>query len=202
MLIISILIGLLMSAVSNQGRSCGDFPFERLLNGAPRREYRGLYVNRVYKYAVIIPKGLVAYDGRDEANHQGFGLALAEPVKSYIFVGAEQNSLEYEAPRGAATQMLQWMLQDGKRVESETISESYLGTLNAVRLEAKYDCPGAMDQYVRLSIVALSPDRQFIYELELYSPADRYESDRAVLDQILRSWKLIDTNNHRASSRQ
>lgn len=196
MLITSIVIGLLLSLAGNRAADCKDFAFKDLLKGAPRYEYRGLYVNRAYEYSVKIPKGLTAYDGRDEANHQGFGLALSEPSQSYIFVRGEHNSLEYDAPREAATQMVEWLRQEGKKVESETISESHLGTLDAVLLVAIYTCPGSADRYILSSIMALSPDKRLIYELELYSPANRYKSDRAVLNRILKSWKMMPSSRH------
>ncbi len=199
MLIISIVIGLLLSLAGNQASPCNAFAFKGLLKGAPRYEYRGRYVNRAYEYSVKIPKGLTAYDGRDEGNHQGFGLALGEPPQSYIFVGGEHNSLEYHTPREAATQTVVFLRQEGKKVESETITESHLGTLDAVLLVVTYTCPGS-GRYVLASTRALSPDKEFDYEVALYSPANRYESDRAVLNRILKSWKLMPSSRQQPRS--
>lgn len=193
MLIISIVIGLLLSSTGNQAGACNDFPFKQLLKGPPRSryEYRGQYVNWAYKFSVKIPKGLTAYDGRDEANHSGFGLAVGEPPQSYIFVRGEHNSLGYDTPRQAATQDVEHLRQAGNKIESETITESYLGTLEAALLVVNYTCPGSTDRYIQSSITAISPDKRFLYTLELYSPSNRYESDRAILDEILKSWKII-----------
>ena len=193
MLIISVVIGFLLSSAGNQSVACNDFPFKQLLEGPPRSryEYRGQYINRAYEYSVKIPKGFTAYDGRNEANHSGFGIALGEPPQSYIFVRGEHNSLEYDTPRQAAIKDVEFLRRQGKKIESETITESSLGTLDAVLLVVNYTCPGSAGQYTQSSIMALGPDKRFLYTLELYSPTNRYERDRAVLEGIIKSWKTI-----------
>jgi hypothetical protein len=194
MLIIGIVIGLLLSSASNQPSACNDFAaFKQLMTGPPRSryEYRGRYVNWAYEYSVRIPKRLTAYDGRDQARHNGFALALGKASQSAIFVSGDPNSTEYNTPREPATRDVEYLRQQGKKIESETITESHLGRLHAVRLVVIYTCPGSENRQMKSSIMALSPDRRFIYKLELYSPANRYESARAVLNRILESWKTM-----------
>lgn len=194
MLIVSIVIGLLLSSANNQPGACDDLSgFKQLMTGPlrSRYEYRGQYVNWAYKYSVRIPKGLTAFDGRDQARHNGFALGLGNASQSVIFVSGDPNSMEYNTPREATVRDVEFLRQQGKKIESETISELHLGTLNAVLLVVIYTCPGSGDRYVLSSIMALSSDQRFLYELELYSPANRYESDRAVQNRILKSWKLI-----------
>jgi hypothetical protein len=194
MWIISIVLGLLLSSASNQSSACDDLSgFKQLMAGPPRSryEYRGRYVNLSYEYSVRIPKGFTAYDGRDETNHNGFVLGLGKAPQSVIFVSGEHNSMEYNTPREVAMEFVEWLRQDGKKIESETITESHLGTLDAVRLVVIYTCPGSADRHIKSSIIALSPDKGFLYELALYSPANRYERDRAALDQLIKSWKVI-----------
>jgi hypothetical protein len=191
MLIASIVIGLILSSAGNQAGDCNDFVFKKLLEGPPRTEFRGRYVNWPYQYSVVIPKGIAAYDVPDPANHHGFGIALGEPLQSFIFVGGEYNSAEYKTPREAAMRAVGYLRQDGAQIESETISKSRLGTLNAARLVVMYTCPGSADRYVQSSIMALSPSKGFLYTIEIYSPSNRYESDELVLDQIIKSWKII-----------
>ncbi len=138
-----------------------------------------------------MPNGLTGYDGRDEPNHDGFGLPLGKPSQSFIFVRGEYNSAEYDMPRKAATKDVEYLRQDGKEIESETISESRLGALEGARLVVVYTCPGSSDRQILSSLIALSVDKESLYTLEIYSSANRYKSDRAVLDQIIRSWKMI-----------
>ena len=193
MLVISIILGLFLSSVGNQVGDCNDFLLRKLLEGPPRsrNEYHNQYENLSYEYGVVIPKGLIGYDGRDETNHQGFGLALGKPLESFIFVRGEPNSFEYNRPQDAATKSVEYLRQDAKKIESETISKSRLGTLNAVRLEVIYTCPGSADRHVLSSITALSADKRFLYKLELYSLANRYKSDQIKLNQLIKSWKKL-----------
>jgi len=122
MLIISIVIGLLLSAVGSQDDLAG---FKRLMAGPPqsRYEYRGRYVNLAYEYSVRIPKGLTGYDGRDEARHNGFALALDKALQSVIFVSGDPNSSEYNTPREAAMRDVEFLRQRGKKIESEMITK-------------------------------------------------------------------------------
>lgn len=191
---ISIIICLLVLPTINQATACDDLSaFNQLMAGPPRSryEYRGRYVNEAYEYSVRIPKGFTGYDGRKEANHNGFGLALGKVSQGVIFVIAEHNSLEYNMPREAAVQTVEWLRQRGKQIESETISDTHLGKLRAVHLVVIYTCRGSTDRYVQSSIMALSPDLGFTYTLELYSPANHYASNRRMLDQVVKSWKMI-----------
>lgn len=192
-MIISIVLGLLLSSAGNQPSACDDLSGFKQLMAGPRQsryEYRGRYVNWAYQYSVQIPKGLTGYDGRREARHNGFALALGNASQSVIFVSADPNSLEYNTPREAATRDIDFSRQRGKEIESQTITDSHLGTLDAVRLVVAYTCPGSADRRIESSVIALSANKEFIYELVMYSPADRYENDRAVLDQIMKSWKI------------
>jgi hypothetical protein len=194
MLIISIVVGFLLSSAGSQAGVCDDLSgFKQLMAGPPRSryEYRGRYVNWAYEYSVRIPKGLIGYDGRDEPRHNGFALAFDKELQSAIFVSGDPNSIEYNTPREAAARDVEFLRQQGKKIESETITESSLGTLDAVLLVVNYTCMGSADRYVKSSVIALSPNKRFLYTLELYSPANRYESDRAVLDGIIKSWKTI-----------
>ncbi|HXG06303.1 MAG TPA: hypothetical protein VNI77_03140, partial [Nitrososphaera sp.] len=171
MLIISIAIGFLLSLASYQPGGCYDLAeFKQLLKGSPqsRYEYRGRYINRAYEYSVRIPDGLTAYDGRHQAKHTGFWLALGEPPQSFIFVSGDYNSVEYSTSLEAATRRIEWLRESGKKLEFETITESHLGTLDAVLLEVIYTCPGSATSYRHSSIIAISPEKGFLYELELY----------------------------------
>ena len=191
MLIIGTIMGVLLSYPCSQYSACDDF--KELLKVPPRSryEYRGRYVNLTYEYSVLIPKGLTGYDGRDETNHEGFRLALGKRLRSLIFVRGEHNSLEYDTPREAAMGSVKFLRQQGKIIESEAISDASLSSLKAVHLIVNYTCPGSGDRRVLSSVIALSTGKRFIYELELYSRADRFEIDRRVQDQIIASWKMI-----------
>lgn len=192
MLIIGIVLGLLFSSVSHPASGCDELSgLKQLMAGPPqsRYEYRGRYVNLAYEYSVRIPHGLTAYDGRDDPRHNGFALPLGS--ENVIFVSGDPNSVEYKTPREAATRDVEFLRQQGKIIESETISDSHLGTLDAVLLVVVYTCPGSTDRHIRSSVIALSADKESIYQVELHTPAKRNESDRAVLDQLIKSWKML-----------
>jgi len=64
-----------------------------------------------------------------------------------------------------------------------------LTTTSSVVGQARKSPQHDKPHYVQFSTFALSPDKRTVYEMTLYRLASRYDSDRAVLDQILKSWK-------------
>jgi len=169
-----------------------NFPPKEIAQGQ-HREYRGAYENKTYGYSVAIPSDLVGYDGENPLYQQGFGILLGAEPQSYLFVNGEKNSLEFARPSDAALQLLTYLGKDGNTVESSKVTETQLGSLKAAFLVATYTCPGSTQRYTAASIVAISPDKSNLYEMTLYARSDRFEQDRAILDTLAKSWKLLRT---------
>ncbi len=186
-----IVFALLFYVNSIQSYAC-DFPPKELL-GKPRMEYQGIYENHAYKYSVRIPDTFTGYD-QPTPPHHGFGIVIGEGRQSYISVNGEANSLGYDTSRDAAKRLVEYLRQDGKRVESVSIIDSHLGPLEASDLLVKYTCQTSTEQHVCSSLVALSPDKDVLYVITLYAPVSRYSNDRAVLDNLAASWKYMGEN--------
>lgn len=167
-----------------------NFPPKGLTQGE-HREYRGLYENKVYGYTVVIPKDLVGYDDANPLYQKGFGIILGAEPRSYVFVNGEPNSLEFDRPVSAASRSLEFLGKHARQVESSKITESQLGSLKAALFVATYTCPGSTERYVKASVIAISPDKSKLYEVTVYSHANRFEHDRAVLDVLAKSWKYL-----------
>ena len=175
-----------------------NFPPKALQQGE-RREYRGAYRNKAYGYSVVIPANLVGYDSVNPFYQHGFGILLGAEPQSYLFVNGEPNSLEFARPADAASQSLKYIRKDGK-VESSKITDSQLGPLRAALLVATYTCPGSTERYTAASLVAIGPDKSNFYQVTLYARSDRFEQDRAVLDALAKSWKLVGAKVAKAKS--
>jgi len=186
LLLIAVVMLLFGGAVQRM-RAC-DFPPKELLNG-PRREFKGLYQNKAYDYSVLIPKGFVGYDVVNPFYQTGFGIIFGEQPQSYINVFAEKNSLEDASPVDVANRQLSYLRKKGRTIESAPVTQTQLGRSQATQVLVTYTCPGSPERYVQFSTFVLSPDKGTIYELTLHALASRYDHDRSVLDQILKSWK-------------
>jgi hypothetical protein len=163
-----------------------QFPPHALLDG-PRRQYTGRYENGAYGYSVVIPDRLVGYDVVNPFYQHGFGIILGKKPYSYLSVDGSPNSLEFATPLDAAKASLQFLSEKAKVMTSET-KPMQIGGVSAVFLVATYTCRGSKEPFVMGSAFVLSSKRGMVYELTLYAVADRYEGDRAVLDQIIKSW--------------
>lgn len=193
LLIVYIVIGL-VSPLSGQALECDDSSgFKQLMAGPPqsRYKYRGRYVNLASGYSVRIPNGMTGYDGRGQSRHNGFALGVGKTTQGVIFVAGDPNSIEYKTPREAAMGEVEIVRESGSLIESQTISDSRLGALDAARVVVTYRCKGSGERWVQSSVVALSPEKEFVYSLQMYVRADRYPSYQKVMDQLIRSWRFI-----------
>jgi len=84
---------------------------------------------------------------------------------------------------------IEYMHDRGDQIESSTITETFMGKLQASALEITYTCPVKKERIIQYSVFALSPDKRFIYKITLYSIISRYKNNRSFLEKILRTWK-------------
>jgi len=168
-----------------------DLPPKELLQRSPGQyaEFQGKYTNEPYAYSVVIPRGSIGYDVADQPNHHGFALLVGDKSQGYIVVSGEANSLEYKTARDKLNDLLNYMRDEGRKVIASNISPSRLGQLRAYRLTVTYTCKESTERYKRVSIVALSPSRGWLYEVTLDSVSARYSSDQRVLGKLLQTWK-------------
>jgi hypothetical protein len=200
--IVTIVIGL-ASPLSGQSLECDDLSgFKQLMTVPPqsRYEYRGRYVNLASRYSVRIPIGMSGYDYRGQARHNGFALGVGK-IAGVVWVSGDPNSLEYKTAREAAKGEVDIVRDPERVIESETISASRLGALDAARVVVTYHCKGSTERWVLSSVLALSPDKASLYQLDMYVPASLYQSYRFVLDQLVRSWRFVPESDRRNPAR-
>lgn len=167
-----------------------SFPPEELIGGQ-HREYRGTYENLAYRYSVLIPADFVGYDDINPFYWHGFGTVVGTEQPSYLFVNGEPNSLEFTRPSDAASRQLKYLQWHHHKVERSEVTELQVDQLKAALLTATYACPGSTKKYVMSSMVAISPDKSMLYEVTIYSHADRFERDKPIFDAVVKSWKYI-----------
>jgi len=165
-----------------------------------RTEWRGRYTNLEYLYSVAIPRGLTAYSEAEPGPQHGFGLPFGASPESYILVQGEANALERSADEVAADQ-LRYLAGESRTIESSTVTPVRMGSFNAVRLVAHYTCGAARERYVYDGIFALIPPRDLVFEIGLWAPDDRYQKDRALLEQMLQSWKYVPERRRQEQAR-
>ncbi len=182
LLVVGILAGLATRSI------CCDFPPKGLLE-QPRAEFRGGYVNAVYRYSVNIPAELTGYSAPAPAPQHGFGLILGNHDNAYIDVDAERNSLELLTPFDAALNFLSILQREHKNIETVNITRSTLDRIEAFDVVVIYMCPGESGRYSQSAVVTLSPDRENVYSITLYSAAPGNDGARALFHKILKSWR-------------
>ncbi|HEX7317397.1 MAG TPA: hypothetical protein VF297_26090 [Pyrinomonadaceae bacterium] len=164
---------------------------------------KGVYENYVYGYSVRIPDGMIGLGSAPPAPQHGFGIALDYPrstnwthedefPKSYVYVDGSYNSLEWKRLDEVVNAHLEYLREDSADVHVQSRTRTRLGSLRAARLVAHYE--EGVEEMVSDQVFAFRVEedgaRSVVYTLGLTTPRLKYERDRAVLEELMRNWRL------------
>jgi hypothetical protein len=154
---------------------------------------RGTYHNYNFAYSVRIPNGLVGFKPPPPLPQHGFGIDLSKQPKSYFWVDASYNALNWESFDEAISANLRYIEEDGTDVKLIRRSATTLGGLQAVRFVIQYKVRSTKERIVQEMVLAFRRSRsevEMTYEIGLTAPEARYKQDREVIAQIQKSWRL------------
>lgn len=159
-------------------------------------QVKGRYYDYDYGFSVDLPKGMFGVFGSHD-----FGIDLDNPQsvtwaksggfpKSYIYVGASPNSLEWSSLDEAAKQYLSYIETDpGSKVTLLRRSATKLAGLRAARFVARYMKGG--EAMVTDQIIAFRGEGGYaVYTIGLDTPEANYERDKAVVAEMQKTWCL------------
>lgn len=169
--------------------ACGDFPAPGF-DDPDMRHFTGAYYNPNYGYSVIIPKGLVGHDAAPPSPHHGFGIVLSWEPRSYMEVDGSYNSLDLESLEDVVSRHLTLLKEDSGKIESVEHIVTDLGGLKAKRFIARHTCSQVSDNFIDDYIFAFSKDKTIIYTIALLTTESRYNKDKQVLEQFIKTWEL------------
>lgn len=169
--------------------ACGDFP-DPGFDGPDIRRFTGAYYNPNYGYSVVIPKGLIGHDSAPPSPHHGFGIVLSWEPRAYVYVDGSYNSAEFESIEDVETQHLTWLKEESVKIVSVDHIVTDLGILKAKRFIARHTCPQISDTFIDDYIFAFSKDKNILYTIALLTTESRYNKDKRVLEQLIKTWEL------------
>lgn len=176
------------AAVAHAAEPCGRFPSPGF-DAPDMTRFEKHYANVQYLYSVDLPPGLVAH-GAAGPDH-GAGIVLSWEPRAYLNVDGTYDAIEWKTPRAAAKQLLAWKREESTAVLSHTQSPVRLGPLHAVRLVVRHRCAKLPDVYVDDDVVAIDAKQGIVYQVSLTTTEPRYARDKALMDAMLASWRLL-----------
>ena len=185
-------IALLLAAVggARAAQTCGHFPSPGFdAPDMPRFEKH--YANAQYLYSVDLPPGLVAHGPADPAPGHGVGIVLSWEPRAYLNVDGTYDAIEWKTSRAAAKQLLAWKRAESTAVLAQKQSTARLGPLHAVRLVVRHRCAKLPDVYVDDDVVAIDAKQGIVYQVSLTTTEPRYARDKALMDAMLASWRML-----------
>lgn len=157
----------------------------------------GVYSNYDYAYAVVVPDGVIG--AWSCVTNHGFGVDLTNPKslawleqkgwpEAYLYVDASYNSAFMKSVNDEVQNHLRW-LREGSNDEVKLISQTRtrLASLPAKRFIIRYR--NAQEVMVADEVCAFRGG-DIVYSINLTTPQSRYDKDKAVLEQMQKSWRL------------
>ncbi len=148
---------------------------------ADARKVRGVYRNPAEGYALRIPKGLEGIAGDQAGPERGVGIRL--PSGGEFFSEGEPNSLEYKTPEEGVRDS--FTSHKDCQPGQETVTRTKVGKLNGA--EGRFMC----GKNVYIVMLAFRPGGEPIYWLHLRTDAVHEEEDRAILQSVAASFRII-----------
>lgn len=183
-----LLITLILAfSISTGDDNCGNFPAKGF-DGPEMDKFTETYSNFVYGYSVKIPKGLVAYNAPAPAPQHGYGIVLSWEPRAYIYVDASYNSSDANNAKEIEDTHLKWLQEESAEIISIEKTRSRLGPLSARRYVAKRTCKKLKGIFIEDMTMVLHEG--IVYSAGLLTTQDRYLRDKAVLEEMLKTWRL------------
>jgi hypothetical protein len=165
---------------------------------------QGLYSNHDYAYAVSIPQSFIGCRDQAPSPNHGFGIDLTDKScqwmkqarsgvypKSYLYVDASYNGLEWEAPADAVQARVSYLKGKGiTNILLESKKTTNLSNLSAASFIMRYNSSGESMTEEMVIAFRKEKDADIVYTLDLATPSERYSEDREVLTEIQKTWNL------------
>ncbi len=181
---IALLIAFCFFAGNNH---CGNFP-EKPFADSENYKWTRRYLNYVYGYGVNIPKGLTGYSDLPPSPQHGFGIVLSWESRAYLYFDGSYNSFEAKNTKELEQLHLKWLEEESGQIISIKKYKTRLGSLTARRYVAERKCKNKAGIFIEDNTILLH--KGIVYSACLLTTQERYASDKAVLEKMLRTWRL------------
>lgn len=155
---------------------------------------KGAYSSFDYGFTVKLPENVVGIRPDAPAPNHGFGVDLSKQPKSYIWVDASYNSLDWQSFDEAMNFHINALKgEKNKGVVLLKKEPTHLSTLKAMRFAIKYKAAKTNEERIDEMILAfrnIHKSDPIVYTIGLTASADRYEKDRNVISQLQQNWAL------------
>ena len=168
---------------------CGTLPGPAYA-GPSNYRYTSRYRNYEFGFSLNIPHDLVGYAQAPPAPDHGVGILLSQEPRSYMYVGADWSSSEYESLVSAKRDHLEWIKKDSQAVISVKDLTASPRLFKSIRFLVRYTCPNSKLIYVYDETIALREHEGIHYSFLLLTTDDRYPGDKRTLEKILRGWTM------------
>jgi hypothetical protein len=174
--------GLLSNVGVAASRYCGAAPAAGF-DQPPNHPHTGKYVNAVYGYSVTIPKSFSGYSA-SIGPQSGFVLVLSWNPRAFVQVEATYDSFFDITAQGVHRSDMNAYRQHDS-VISDQAQDTVLAKKQGGRFVTSVRCD---DSHISIHDDVIVMVNREVYRLDLHTVPERYDSDVAVLNAMLRSW--------------
>src|SRR5262249_24836407 len=156
-------------------------------------EFRGLYRNHKYGYAVLIPKGMRAIADDPPAPQHGIAIPVTNSSAEQISIDGSYNAMLWATIEEGMKEHVKWLSKDASSLRESNVQETTLGGLRALRKLTNYVDRATGEMMVQDLTLALRKDNgeeQVVYTIELRTRNRNYKQQKVILDEVITSWRL------------
>jgi hypothetical protein len=159
--------------------------------------YTGEYVNPTFGYKVMIPDGLKGKGSPEPQQQHGFVIELSPENKALLSVDGSYNALLWRSLDEAYNEEYKYRSKDATILEVKQKKKIGLDTHPAIWSIIRYADKKTGETRIESQILSMRncSDEELaniIYKIYLDTPESRFTQDRVAMEQLLRSWKLLE----------
>lgn len=158
--------------------------------------YTGKYTNPTFGYSVIIPSGLKGTTSPPPAPENGFIIKLSEKEDASLSVYGEYNSLFLKSLDEAYEQQINYLSSDSESLKQEEKKSFLLDKHPAIYFTVRYTDKKTGRARITSQVISkrkcLGEEPEIIYTINLDTSESRFAEDKAIMEQIIQSWKMLE----------
>lgn len=160
-------------------------------------KYQQKYTNEEYGYSVEVPKELTSVASPPPAPNHGVKIVLPQHADNqngaYIWTDGSYNVGELRSSRQAVNEIIESRRGDAENFSVNATTQPRLQDLEATRVVLQYRNKNSKETVIEdiTSAIREGQGEGVIYTVGLVTEETRYERDKQILEQVLKSWRAM-----------
>ena len=161
------------------------------------QQYTGNYLNPTFGFSVVIPQGLTGKGEPEPQPQHGFVIVLSSEDRATLSIAGNYNAALWNSLDEAYDHLYSYTSEGAKSVTLLEKRKDLMDTLPAIRFSIRYVKERTDVARIRSELISIrkctTSDVQVINTIVLDTSEHRFQEDRLLMDNLLKTWKILET---------